>query len=431
MKSDATADLPESTTVASAAAAPALFERILLGSLKGMKAGHLHLYLPGERQVTLGGEVPGPEATIVVNDSAFFTKSVLYGSVGFGEAYVDGDWDTPDIRRVIEWFILNVRINPQTRGSTQRIAGIGMLKFYNRILHLLRPNSIKMSPKNISEHYDLGNDFYKLWLDPTMTYSGARFSRYDQSLEEAQHAKYDALCQKLKLQPSDRVLEIGCGWGGFSMHAATHYGCHVTGVTISQEQYKEATARVKAAGLQDKIEIRIQDYRLIEGKFDKIASIEMLEAVGDKYLETYFKKCTELLEPHGMLAFQAITVPDCEYDDLRKGTDWIQKHIFPGSLLLSTGRMNQAINRVGDLHLHSMDDAASSYVRTLGEWHKNFNAQLPALKNLGFDERFIRKWNFYLKYCQAAFATRSISVVQACYTKPGNLLLHCDRGLLA
>ena len=429
MKSDATAALPDSSTLASASAAPSLFERLLLGSLKQMKAGRLDLYLPGDKKVTLGGEVAGPEATIVVNDSAFFTKSVLYGGVGFGEAYVDGDWDTPDIRRVIEWFIHNVRLNPDTRGSSQRIAGIGMLKIYNRILHLMRPNSIKMSPKNIAEHYDLGNDFYKLWLDPTMTYSGARFSRDDQSLEEAQHAKYDALCQKLKLQPGDRVLEIGCGWGGFSMHAATHYGCQVTGVTISQEQYKEATARIKAAGLQDKIEIRIQDYRLIEGKFDKIASIEMLEAVGDKYLETYFKKCTDLLEPHGMLAFQAITVPDSEYEDLRKGTDWIQKHIFPGSLLLSTGRMNQAINRVGDLHLHSMDDGAASYVRTLGEWHKNFNAHLDELKKLGFDERFIRKWNYYLKYCQAAFATRNISVVQACYTKPGNLRLHCERGL--
>jgi cyclopropane-fatty-acyl-phospholipid synthase len=405
------------------------YQRLLVKVLKSMKAGRLDIHLPNEQKIVLGGDVNGPHAAIMVRNTAFFQKCVLFGGVGFGEAYVDGDWETPDLRAVIEWFVHNVRNDPNLRGSSQRIPGVGLLRWFNRVQHLLRPNSISTSKRNISEHYDLGNDFYKLWLDPTMTYSAAKFTSEDQTLEEAQRAKYEALCQKLRLQPGDRVLEIGCGWGGFSIHAATNYGCHVTAVTISQAQYDEACQRVRDAGLSDKIDIRIQDYRLIEGQFDKIASIEMLEAVGDKYLETYFGKCTELLAPHGLLAFQCITVPDADYDDLRKGTDWIQKHIFPGSLLLCTQRVNQAINRVGSLFLHSFEDLGAGYSRTMREWWINFNARLDEVRRLGFDDRFIRKWNYYLRYCEAAFATRNISVVQACYTKPGNLSLHHEGGV--
>jgi cyclopropane-fatty-acyl-phospholipid synthase len=303
------------------------------------------------------------------------------------------------------------------------------MSIFNRALHLLRPNSLTTSKRNIAEHYDLGNSFYKLWLDPTMTYSAAKFTSEAQTLEEAQRAKYDALCQKLRLQPNDRVLEIGCGWGGFSIHAATNYGCHVTGVTISKAQHEEALRRVRDAGLSDKIDIRLEDYRKIEGQFDKIASIEMLEAVGDKYLETYFAKCDSLLAPHGLLAFQCITVPDNEYDDLRKGTDWIQKHIFPGSLLLSVARVNQAINRTGHMILHNFEDMGAGYSRTLREWWITFNDKLDDVRQLGFDDRFIRKWNYYLRYCEAAFASRCISVVQACYTKSGNVSLHHEGGV--
>ncbi|MDB6140832.1 MAG: cyclopropane-fatty-acyl-phospholipid synthase, partial [Verrucomicrobiaceae bacterium] len=249
------------------------------------------------------------------------------------------------------------------------------------------------------------------------------------TLEDAQRSKYEALCQKLRLSPEDHVLEIGCGWGGFSIYAASTYGCKVTGVTISQAQHDEAVQRVHAAGLSNKIEIRMQDYRHITGQFDKIASIEMLEAVGDKYLETYFRKCTEVLKPHGMLAFQVITVPDYSFNDLRGGVDWIQKHIFPGSLLLSVTRINQAVQRVGNLFMHGMEDMGSGYARTLREWHVSFNTQLGAVRDLGYSEAFIRKWNYYLKYCEAAFATRNISVMQAVYTKPGNLRLHREDGV--
>jgi cyclopropane-fatty-acyl-phospholipid synthase len=428
MNTSTEATLTETSSADVVATKPSLYQKLLLRAFKSLSLGRLHLHLPGNETVVIGNG-DGPQASLIVKNAAFFRKCVLFGNVGLGEAYVDGDWETPDLRAVIEWFVHNLRSDPTLRGSSQRIRGLGWLKFVNRVWHLLRPNSITNSKRNIAEHYDLGNDFYKLWLDPTMTYSAAKFSSEEQTLEEAQRAKYDALCQKLRLQPSDRVLEIGCGWGGFSIHAAANYGCHVTAVTISKAQYEEAVTRVRDAGLCDKIDVRMQDYRKIEGQFDKIASIEMLEAVGDKYLETYFAKCHELLAPHGLLAFQCITVPDHEFDDLRKGTDWIQKHIFPGSLLLSVGRFNQAINRTGRLFLHNFEDLGAGYARTLREWWVNFNAKLDDVRRLGYNDRFVRKWNYYLRYCEAAFATRNISVVQACYTKPGNLSLHHEGGV--
>lgn len=406
-----------------------LYRLLVMRTLRQMSHGRLQMELPGGEMVMLGDGTPGPHATLRVIRPEFFRKCALFGGVGFGESYVEGDWDTDDIRMVLEWFIMNIAYDERMKGSSGRMRGVGLLKLFNRVGHLLRPNSLKTSRRNISEHYDLGNDFYKLWLDRTMTYSAARFTHPDQTLEEAQLSKYDALCQKLRLSPQDHVLEIGCGWGGFSLYAAQHYGCRVTGVTISQAQFDEATRRVREAGLADKIEIRMQDYRKIEGQFDKIASIEMLEAVGDKYLETYFAKCTQVLKPGGLLAFQMITVPDHSYRDLVRGVDWIQKHIFPGSLLLSVTRVNEAIQKVGSLFMHGLEDLGSGYARTLKEWHVNFNGALEGVRQQGFSEAFIRKWNYYLKYCEAAFATRNISVVQAVYTKPWNLGLHRDDGV--
>lgn len=406
-----------------------LYRMLVMRVLRRMPHGRLQMELPGGEVVMLGEGSAGPHATVQVRRPDFFRKCALFGGVGFGESYMEGDWETDDLRAVLEWFILNIANDERMNGSSDRLPGVGLLKFFNRIGHLLRPNSLETSRRNIAEHYDLGNDFYKLWLDSTMTYSAARFTGPDQTLEEAQLSKYDALCQKLRLTPQDHVLEIGCGWGGFSLYAAEHYGCRVTGVTISQAQYDEATRRVQAAGLADKIEIRMQDYRKIEGQFDKIASIEMLEAVGDRYLETYFAKCNAVLKPGGLLAFQMITVPDHSYRDLLRGADWIQKHVFPGSLLLSVTRVNEAIQRVGSMFMHGMEDLGSGYARTLREWHVNFNGVLEEVRQQGFSETFIRKWNYYLKYCEAAFATRNISVVQAVYTKPWNLDLHREDGV--
>jgi cyclopropane-fatty-acyl-phospholipid synthase len=415
-----TATLPDHLTTATAAhSAPAgFYEKVVMLAFGKMQHGGLRLVLPDGRERQLGDPSVEVTAEIRVQHPDFFRRVALFGNVGFGEAYTDGDWDTPDIAAVIAWFILNLAKTPAYGGSSGKVAFTNLLRVVNRVYHALRPNSVTTSRRNISEHYDLGNDFYSLWLDETMTYSSALFLQPEMDLAEAQRAKYEALCQKLELQASDHVLEIGCGWGGFCTHAAREYGCRVTAVTISEEQHKFATERVAREGLSDRIEIRLQDYRHVTGEFDKIASIEMLEAVGDAYLETYFAKCHEVLKPNGLLAFQAITVPDCRHKALKKGVDWIQKHIFPGSLLLSVGRLNQAINRTGDLSLAGLQDFGLSYAKTLGLWHDRFNERWAECSAQGFSETFRRKWNFYLKYCEAAFATRNISVIQAVYQRP-------------
>ena len=401
-----------------------LYQRLVLDALGRMTAGCLRLELPGGEARTIGTPGVKISATLRVLDPAFFQKCVLFGDVGFGESYVDGDWETDSIERVIAWAILNVENSPAMSGSKTRKVALNLLKHYNRALHLLRPNSIATARRNIAEHYDLGNDFYRLWLDPTMTYSSALFTAPGQSLETAQIAKYDALCRQLHLQPTDHVLEIGSGWGGFAGHAARHYGCRVTTITISEEQFKYARERFAREGLADRIEILLTDYRAITGSFDKVASIEMMEALGDRYLETYFAKIHEVLKPGGLVALQYITVPDSRHTELKRGIDWIQKHIFPGSLLLSVGRVNTALHRTGDLFLHHLEDLGASYAQTLHAWWETFNARTAEVRALGFDARFIRKWNYYFQYCEAAFAMRNISVVQATYTRPNNRALH-------
>ena len=404
----------------SSKASSGLYQRLVLDALGKMTAGCLRIELPGGGVQTIG--TPGAEisAVIRVRDAAFFKRCMLFGDVGFGESYVDGDWDTDSIERVIAWAILNVEKSPAMSGSKSRAFALNLLKFYNRALHLLRPNSIGTARQNISEHYDLGNDFYRLWLDPTMTYSSALFTAPDQSLESAQTAKYDALCRKLRLVPADHVLEIGSGWGGFACHAVRNYGCRVTTVTISTEQFHFAKERFKREGVAARVDIQLEDYRNITGQFDKVASIEMMEALGDRYLETYFAKIHSLLKPYGLVGVQYITVPNSRHTELKRGVDWIQKHIFPGSLLLSIGRVNQALNRTGDLSLHHLEDLGLSYARTLRMWFDTFNVRAAEVRALGFDDRFIRKWNYYLQYCEAAFSMLNISVVQAIYTRPNN-----------
>lgn len=403
---------------------PGLYAKLVLRALSGMNAGFLRLTLPDETTRNFG--TPGAEVTadIRVINPVFFEKCALYGDVGLGESYVDGDWETDSIERVTAWAILNVSVAPGTSGSRSSTAGINLMRFANRLRHLLRPNTPRTSRRNIEEHYDLGNDFYRLWLDSSMTYSSAIFSSTDQSLEDAQNDKYERLCRQLRLRSSDRVLEIGCGWGGFAAHAAKHHGCQVTGVTISPSQHAFAVERMKREGVADRVEIRLQDYRDLGGQYDKIVSIEMMEALGDRYLGTFCQGLHRLLKPHGLAALQFITIADSRHAELRAGVDFIQKHIFPGSLLLSVGRVNEAINRSGNLFLHDLKDIGSSYALTLRRWWERFNEQADRVLGLGFDARFLRKWNYYLQYCEAAFASRNISVVQAVYTRPHNPLLH-------
>ena len=399
-------------------------ERIVLSLFRKFTTGGLALTYPDGRTVHYGEKGAPVTARITLNDAdEFFKRATFYGNIGMGEAYTDGIWDTPDIAAVISWFALNMTALQGDDSDSSTLPGVNLLKVVNWFRHLKRSNTVETSRRNIAEHYDLGNEFYSLWLDETMTYSSAKFTEKTETLAQAQTEKYDALCRKLHLTPDDHVLEIGCGWGGFSHHAAQNYGCKVTAVTISEAQAAYARKRIEAAGLSDLVEIRIQDYRHITGTFDKIASIEMLEAVGHKFHESFFAKCQEVLSPQGLLGMQYITVPDNRYKSLTKGVDWIQKVIFPGSLLLSVGRINEVLNKTGNLFCHHLEDLGADYARTLSVWHGTFNSKLDEIRPLGFDTPFIRTWNYYLKYCEAGFATRNISVVQAIYTRPNNLSL--------
>jgi len=399
-------------------------EKLVVRLLEKMPSGGLRLEHEDGRVRHFGA--PGAPVTARVrihDDAEFFKRCAFYGNIGMGEAYTDGIWDTDDIAGVISWFILNMTTLQGTDTASDKLPGVNLLKIVNWFRHLKRSNTLRTSRRNIAEHYDLGNDFYGIWLDRTMTYSCALFDSPDQPLADAQTAKYDALCRKLKITAADHVLEIGCGWGGFSSHAAKYYGCRVTALTISDAQAAYARKRMEDEGLRDKVEIRIQDYRQVEGTFDKIVSIEMLEAVGDRFHESFFTKCHEVLSRAGLMGLQMITVPDCRYRSLTKGVDWIQRHIFPGSLLLSVGRVNEMLQKTGDLFLHDLEDLGAHYPRTLAAWHDSFNAALDRVKELGFEQSFIRTWNYYLKYCEAGFSTRNISVVQAVYTRPNNPLL--------
>lgn len=397
------------------------YERSILRLLQPMKKGNLRLELPDGRVVHLG-ESTEINASVRVLDQVFFKHCLLYGDIGFGESYVNGWWDTDNITNVVKWFLLNVDNAPTVSGSSAKSLLLNLLKLNNRTFHLGRNNSLSGSRKNISEHYDLSNQFFSLFLDPSMTYSSAYFKNSGMTLEEAQLAKYERLCQQLKLKPVDHVLEIGSGWGGNAIYMAKNYGCKVTTVTISQEQHDLAVQKIEAAGLTHKITVLLQDYRKLTGNYDKIVSIEMLEAVGAEFYETYFKKCHELLNKNGLLALQVITCPDSRFESLKNGVDWIQKHIFPGSLLPSVAAINGAINKVSDFTLVDLKDIGTHYAHTLNTWHRAFNERLSDVKELGFNEAFIRKWNYYLCYCEAAFAMRNIHVMQMLYTRPNNTL---------
>lgn len=397
------------------------YQNVVLEVLSKMTKGHLFLTLPDGESVSIGSGEGNISARISINDEEFYKRIILYGDIGFGEAYVDGLWDTDNITNVIKWVLSNIENAPGVSGSKAQLIAMNLLKFFNKIYHSKRANTVTGSRKNISEHYDLNNDFFASFLDPTMTYSAAYFYKEGLSLEEAQYAKYERLCRQLNLKATDHVLEIGSGWGGNAIYMAKNYGCRVTSLTISEEQLKMARERVAAEGLSDKVEILMKDYCQMEGQFDKLVSVEMLEAVGHKYLDEYFKRCHEMLKPNGILAIQVITSPDSRYDSLRKGVDWIQKHIFPGSLLPSVGAINASVNRTGDLTLVDLKDLGLDYATTLKLWHQQFNASLQKVRTLGFDDRFIRKWNYYLCYCEAAFAMRNINVMHLVYSRPNNV----------
>lgn len=397
------------------------YESLVLDMLAKMDQGSLTVALPSGETLTIGNS-QGISANITIRSHEFFKRCVLFGDIGFGEAYVDGDWETDNITKVIKWFLLNIENSPGISGSKTKTFALNVLKFFNRFSHWTRANNLSGSKKNIEAHYDLNNDFFALFLDPTMTYSSAYFKEEGMSLQQAQIEKYDRLCKELKLNLGDHVLEIGSGWGGNAIYMAKNYGCKVTSITISEEQLKLARKRVAEENLEHKIKIELLDYRKLQGQYDKIISIEMLEAVGEEYMDVYFEKCNSLLKKNGILALQVITCPDSRYESLKNGVDWIQKHIFPGTLLPSVARINQAINRTGDLTPVDLKDFGLDYAKTLSIWRDQFQKNLSEVKKLGFDDRFIRKWSYYLSYCEAAFAMRNINVMQMVYTRPNNIL---------
>ncbi len=415
------------------------FRKAMLSALSAMRRGRLSIEMPDGQIAHFGeGEAGSPRflpvappappvpssAIIRVRSERFFRRCALFGDIGFAEAYIDGEWETPDLTAVIAWFLLNLEDAPTLSGSERRRpAAFSLFRLANRAGHLLRSNSKGNSRRNIAEHYDLSNEFFALFLDPSLMYSSARWSRPDLTLEEAQFEKNEALCRQLRLGPDDHVLEIGTGWGGWSLHAARHHGCRVTSVTISRQQWEMARRRVAEAGLEGRVQVELRDYRDLTGQFDKLVSIEMMEAIGHRFLPDFCRIVGRVLKPDGLAALQFITCPDARYEEFRRGVDFIQKHIFPGSLLLSVNRVSALLSRTGGFVLHGLEDIGPDYARTLREWRAGFSARLEAVRALGFDERFIRKWIYYLCYCEAAFALRNISVVQALYTRPNNLSL--------
>ncbi len=438
--SPASADLASTDSAASKPVAflapharPSRFRRWVLEAFRPMTRGHLRLELPDGEVHEFGA--PGGVATLPLQISAaarlnvkhevFFKRCVLGGDIGFAESYLDGEWETPNLTAVIAFFIHNVDQAPTLSGSANRAIALNLLRGLNRLTHLLRRNTRRIARRNIGEHYDLSNEFFALWLDPSMMYSSGRWPAQapELSLEEAQHEKNDALCRSLQLSASDHVLEIGTGWGGWSLHAARKYGCRVTSLTISEKQHALARQRIAEAGLSERIDVQLCDYRDVRGRFDKLVSIEMMEAIGHRYLPAFCATIARVLKPDGIAALQFITCPDARYEEFRRGVDFIQKHIFPGSLLLSLNRVNTLLSRAGSLMLHRLDDLGHDYARTLRLWHERFRAQESEIRALGFDERFLRKWSYYLCYCEAAFALRNISVVQAVYSRANNLAL--------
>ncbi len=404
-----------------------LFERVVLDLLSQMKLGSLAMTLPSGEIICFGDGGPDSShpirADMQIHRPDFFKRVVLYSDVGFGEAYTDGLYDSSDLTQLLQFMIVNVENNPTMSGSRRGAAFLGVLRILNSIQHRIRDNTIAGSRRNIAAHYDLSNELFSAFLDPSMTYSCADFSTGAQTLEEAQAAKYDRLAQSLQLKSTDHLLEIGGGWGGFAVFVAKKYGCRVTTLTVSEQQLKGTLERIGAAGLQDRIEAKLCDYRDVNGTFDKIASIEMLEAVGHRHLPSFFETCERVLKKDGLLGVQVITCADSRYELLRRGVDWTQKVIFPGSLLPSIGALNAAALKTSRFHLFKLETMGPQYAKTLKIWRENFDRNIEEIKSLGFDAYFVRTWHYYFSYCEAAFLQRNISVCQAVYTRPNNRLL--------
>jgi cyclopropane-fatty-acyl-phospholipid synthase len=353
--------------------------------------------------------------TIDVHDPAFYRAVAMNGSVGAAEAYIDGAWDCDDLVGLVR---LLVRNRDLLDGMESGLAKAGSLAL--RAWHALRRNTRSGARRNIAAHYDLGNDFFRLFLSDDLMYSSALYASDADTLEQASARKLERICRKLRLQPGDRVVEIGTGWGGFALHAAARYECHVTTTTISREQHALASERVAAAGLQDRVRVLLEDYRDLRGQFDKLVSIEMVEAIGAPNLDGYFARIGSLLAPDGLALLQAITIEDHRYAQALRSVDFIKRHVFPGSFIPSIAALIASKARSSDLALVHLEDFGSSYARTLEAWRGRFLARHAEVRAQGFDRRFVRLWEFYLAYCEGGFRERSIGVAQLLLAKPGS-----------
>jgi cyclopropane-fatty-acyl-phospholipid synthase len=387
----------------------------LLRALERWQHGRLTVELPDGSVRRFGSDGAGEHARVRIKSAAFFRRLALQADIGFGESYTAGEWEADDLPAFLALVARNEEALSVT-GGLSRLFNLG-----NDLLHRLRRNTRRGSRRNIARHYDLSNEFFRLFLDvETMTYSSALFEHAGQDLAEAQRNKFRSLAEKARLRPGDHVLEIGCGWGGFAVFAAREYGCRVTGITISERQHALALQRVAEAGLSHRVEIRRQDYRDLAGRFDKVVSIEMFEALGREHWPAFFAKLDEVLAPGGLVALQTISIPDHRFERYARHCDWIQKHVFPGGLLASVHHATGAMIEGSRLHVHQLEDVGIHYALTLARWRKAFLANLGRVRALGFDERFIRTWDYYLAACQALFAARRLGVLQLVLTRPGN-----------
>lgn len=396
-------------------------KQVMLTQLKNIASGRIviedgvDVYEFGE-----SAETASIVAHIHIHHLSVWKDILMRGSIGAGEAYILGLWTSPDLTKVIRIFSSNLDVLDALDGRVSSLRGL-IVRVGTKAIrsyHKLRENSKEGSRGNISAHYDLGNSFFKLFLDSTMMYSSAIFENEKSSLYEASVNKLDRICKKLFLNPNDHVVEIGSGWGGFAIHAAKNYGCRVTTTTISKEQYDFAVQKVNEEGLSDRITVLFKDYRDMEGQYDKLVSIEMIEAVGQKFYRSYFEKCSSLLKPNGLMLIQAITIPEQRFEQACKSVDFIQRYIFPGGCLPSVAVVSDFVCRYTNLSIVGLEDITEHYAQTLLEWRKRFHNSVDEVIKQGFDEVFIRMWDFYLCYCEGGFRERSIGTSQILFAKP-------------
>ena len=390
-----------------------IFKNGLKKKLSHLNVGFISV-VDGEDKFSFGDTDSELQVNVQVHSQELYVMTGSGGAMGIAEAYILGYWTSDDVVMLMRIILKNRSLLMSLDNGFAKV-----LSPINKLLHRSRQNTLKGSKENILAHYDLSNDFYKLWLDPTMTYSCAYFKDTNTTLEDASIEKLDRMCRKLKLSKVDNILEVGTGWGSFSIHAAKNYGCSITTTTISDAQYEYAKARGVEEGLESKINVINKDYRKLDGQYDKIVSIEMIEAVGYEYISEYFSKLSSLLKPNGLLALQGITYNDQNFDNYKDSVDFIKKYIFPGSCLISISQIIDVIKNKTDLSMIDMEDITRHYAETLNRWRKNFMNVLPEVKEMGYSKAFINMWEFYFLYCEAGFLERNIGDVQLVFAKSG------------